>query len=190
MTHPALDIFRVEHLSGLMLADMILLAILVIILPLASVLERSSEPIVHPSTPSARKTRTKKTVVNIIILWTIAVLALGAWIIRGEDPLDFGLTLPTDWTTMTIIGWGIGGGLALIYILGNLRQTQGDAAKVMDLLEKEPGIAAISPAEHKDYPLWAGLSISAGITEEIVYRGYLIALLTPLVGLYAAATLS
>ncbi len=184
------DVLSDDLMYSLTMADALLLCILIVFMPLASVLERSPAPVRVPQAPSARSVRIRKTAINIMILWTTAGLAIGAWLIRGESPLDFGLMLPTHWTTTVIISWALTIGLLIFYIIGTVRQSPEDAAKIMDMLNKEPGIAAISPADSRDYPLWAGLSVSAGITEELVYRGYLIVLLTPIAGFYGAAALS
>ena len=46
------------------------------------------------------------------------------------------------------------------------------------------------PEKQSEYRSWAILSVTAGITEEIVYRGILVGLLTPSLGLAGAFGIS
>ncbi len=101
-------------------------------------------------------------------LWFVLV---GIIITLTSAPLaDFGLDAPYDWgTTLILIAVGlvsIGGGLIIIILrlktTGKTRLVAG-LAPVRDLL----------PHTARERGLWIVLSISAGVCEEVVFRGFL-----------------
>ncbi len=53
-----------------------------------------------------------------------------------------------------------------------------------------PGVERLVPHTSSELPLWIALSITAGCCEEFLFRGYLIWVFQPLLGLWGAAALS
>jgi len=108
------------------------------------------------------------------LLWIPTMLVLSYWISSGRsfDVLGLSLTLSFAGT----IGFGIVFILtaALIVQVFQAKNNKDVATKFMRELENAPSVDRVMPKTKADYRLFKGLSVTAGITEEIMFRGYLI----------------
>lgn len=106
---------------------------------------------------------------------TLLVLAVGTGTLArlpGGPGLAFG-ALP--WTTLA--GWTvILAGVSLVVTLGF------KWASMRLGLGEDPILRAFIPASRREKWAFAGLSVCAGFGEEMAYRGYVLAMLVPLVG--------
>ncbi|OIJ16522.1 CAAX protease [Anaerobacillus alkalidiazotrophicus] len=130
------------------------------------------------------KARIKYYINSIIGLWvpTIFILLLVAF--TDLTYTNIGLTMPTINTevfgpVITYSAFGI----ALLYLFGifyyliGYRYSVKIRNKLLQVKEKELGKAEFSeilPTTKKEKKLWNYVSITAGVTEEIIYRGFLI----------------
>lgn len=130
------------------------------------------------------KARTKYYIYSIIGLWvpTIFILLLVAFTVLTFK--NIGLTMPTINTDVfgPIITYSAFG-VALLYLFGILyyligyRYSIKIRNKFLQAKEKEWDRAEFSeilPVTQKERKLWSYVSITAGVTEEILYRGFLI----------------
>jgi CAAX protease family protein len=119
--------------------------------------------------------------------WTLAALAL-AITLAARRPVDtLGLRPPEDWRF-----WA---GLSLSLVYGVLILVQGTAlARKPDSLARlrtrvEP-LRPLLPHTPAEFRRFVPLSFTAGICEELLYRGYLVWVLQSWIGLWPAAIVS
>jgi membrane protease YdiL (CAAX protease family) len=103
--------------------------------------------------------------------WVLAALAVATWVYGGRSGEDFGFTLP--WGPRLWMGVGAAAvvaiGLTVQYGLA-LRSAE-SRVKVRDELRAVAPFAPQTPGEMGPFAL---LAITAGICEEILFRGFLI----------------
>jgi len=107
-------------------------------------------------------------------LWTPTLLLAVYWFVSGRPYGALGLSLTP--TLSAAIGMVVALIIAAILTaqVFQAKNNSETAAQVRTELRRSPSIEKILPKTETDYRLFQGLSISAGITEEILYRGYLI----------------
>jgi len=141
---------------------------LIIALVLIFYLMRGSRPL------SARNSASSRTYLRlylrcIINSWLLLSI-VGIIILHDAIPLSsIGLLLPTRWwpTLLALIGVCI---LFSLVLLMDLRIST-DEQFAAEVAEKSPRLAL--PRTSSERLLWVGVSISVGIWEEIVFRGFL-----------------
>lgn len=111
---------------------------------------------------------------TLIILWGGAVLVMAIWLLSGRTLADMGLTIGDS--TAHLVGWIVVAALSLV--LAAQVQTIGrnpkSAEAIRTALESEPGVLRFLPKTKQEYAWFKVLSVTAGVTEEIIFRGYLI----------------
>ena len=107
---------------------------------------------------------------SALSLWALAALTALAAGAAGYDPRDLGLVLigPLQ-TAVWVVGLTIAG-IGLV----QLSRFAG--------IEESATLRKLLPQDNSDRVLFAGLSVTAGVCEEIVFRGFLIAALAQAVG--------
>ena len=118
----------------------------------------------------------------------VAVLGLvAAWILLGRSGGELGLVFAPDSREWIAIGVGLVLGGAMV--AQSLRAAKDDAQ--MDALGDQLGdLDLIAPRSAVERRRFVALSITAGVCEELIYRGVLVAALASHVGLWPAAVLS
>lgn len=167
------------------LYSLVVLLILAVILPLNGIWDfQRLLKSVAAGQPNARANAYKWTVV---IQWGL-VLGLGGWWIlagRGLAPLGL-LPLASGWQWLAI-GLGIVASILMIWqmitINSNSEKLEEARIQMGDLCELAPQ----SPAEHR---MFSALAITAGLCEEVLYRGVLLAILSPVTGTWQAVAFS
>ena len=107
---------------------------------------------------------------NVVALALVAGLALWLWLWRGRPASELGLTAGGPRATLTLLaGLALAAGLALYY-----RRLLGRTEHLDDIKRELLADAPVVPRARADLPSWTALSLTAGVAEEIVYRGYLI----------------
>lgn len=168
------------------LIDHLLLGLLTVALPLFASL------VVYPrhlaalreGRPGHRLRMYRRT---IAAQWTAAAVAVGVWL-HAERPLDdLGLGLPGGrWFTVAAIL------VALIVFLlhRQLRFVRRDDELAQKLREQFETTAPFAPRNAQQMRWFVGVGITAGVCEELLMRGYLIAYLEHFFGLTAAVIAS
>jgi membrane protease YdiL (CAAX protease family) len=126
--------------------------------------------------------RTNAYIWNIASLWGLTVGLIGAWLWAGRPIRDLGLRLPdtaSAWSwTLLIIGAAIGlFGQQAFSVL----KSPDAQAKVRSHVESQPGLRTVLPATPREVRVFAAVAITAGVCEEVLYRGYLLWYLRSLV---------
>lgn len=120
--------------------------------------------------------------------WLATGLVAALWIVNGRDTAHLWLRLPTGWR---LVAGAIAAILALALMIaqaiGVARADEETRAQIRPRL----GYAApILPRTLADRRWFMALSVTAGTCEELVYRGYVVWVLSPWVGVWGAAAVS
>ncbi|MFN0180940.1 MAG: CPBP family intramembrane glutamic endopeptidase [Gemmatimonadales bacterium] len=109
---------------------------------------------------------------TIALEWAVVLVLLILWRFTGRSAESLGLTLPATW-------WS-GLGLAITIAMLGLLLYQWRAIKRLEGPALDPlraqlaGATALLPANEPEARMFRWVAVTAGICEEIVYRGYLI----------------
>ena len=169
-------------------ADYFLLFILIIVLPILGELSmRRDKPGLIAGLPGARVKLYRSTI--WMLLFTCAAVLL-VWGLSQRSWAPLGFRIETGW--MAWAGWGLAGlaaaGVISQYVL--VCTSQAAATKIKAELEGMGDVLHYVPATRGEYRLFALTGLTAGITEEIIFRGYVIWAFGCFVPLWAAGLLS
>jgi membrane protease YdiL (CAAX protease family) len=119
--------------------------------------------------------------------WLLAAATVAVMLHAGRSLLVLGLDAPR--------GWRLWLGIALPVVYGVLLVSQGRAlsrrpASLAKLRKTLEPLRALIPHTAGEFRLFIPLSFTAGICEELLFRGYLVWVLQHWTGLWAAAGLS
>jgi membrane protease YdiL (CAAX protease family) len=138
---------------------------------------------VASGTPGARRTQYLDTMFQ---LWTFAALAAAAAIGAGRSAESLRLLPPTG-VGLAIAVAAIGATILLFRAQANaVESPEGRAA----IGRQVAPLAYFLPQDTADRNLFRALSVTAGVCEEWLFRGYLVALLEPALGLAGAVAAS
>lgn len=118
-------------------------------------------------------------------LWTLAALVAVLWLYEGRPWRALRLIAPDGWRLWASLGLVLSLAIALAMPIFKIARP-GRTRRFRMSAEVE----ARAPHTRSELGLWAALSVSAGCSEELVFRGYLIWVFQPLLGLWGAAALS
>ena len=169
------------HGAALGGADYVLLAFLAVLIPIVGHLDhRRMERQDTEGDRSARLRAYRKTIVGE---WVFTAAVLAAWLFAGRPLAGLGFGFEG--------GWRLWSGLALAAVLAGLSLWQ--AADLRWKPQEWEGIRRqigsafqLAPRTRPELETFSWLSVTAGICEEVVYRGYLIWALAALWNLPAA----
>ena len=119
--------------------------------------------------------RTRDYIWSIAIQWGLTLALIAAWWWAARPIRHLGLRLPDSpgawWWTLAIGGVGIALFAQQAYSIATSPDAQ---AKVRKQLESQPGVQTILPATPREARAFCAVAITAGICEEVLYRGYLL----------------
>lgn len=119
--------------------------------------------------------------------WPLTIGALAWWLLSGNSLESMGLASAVDGWPWVAIGVGILGVLVLVI---NLAIVSRSADKLMVIKKQIGDLAYLAPQTPREDRLFDMVSITAGVCEEILYRGLLLAILLPLVGTWPAVAIT
>ena len=111
---------------------------------------------------------------TIALQWGLTVILIVWWFFAGRVFADLGLTAPAGmrrWWTIVLSAASIAFFGWQAYSVARSADSQ---AKVRAQLDAQPSVRVILPATPREVRLFAALAVTAGICEEILYRGYLL----------------
>ena len=120
---------------------------------------------------------------NIAVDWGLVALLIPLWLTAGRTASDLGLSLAG--------GWRLWLGLAAAAIAAGflLRQARGFPGRPDDwktVHQQVKSLEFMMPHDDRELAAFSWLSVTAGICEEILYRGHLMWLLTAFSGSWVA----
>ena len=112
---------------------------------------------------------------TILLIGSLLLLLTASWLQHSRDIISLGLSLPT--TPVALVGFAVGAAILLLLLVA--------VAKVPlcgDACEQESP-ESILPRSANELWLFAAFSFVAGFGWEVLYRGFLLFYLIPIVGL-------
>lgn len=124
---------------------------------------------------------------TMIWLWSLAALVTVAWLVSGRSL--FALGFQSEPSTGFWIGWaltmiaGLYYGYQVLLMMRSAKARQG----FRDQIASVPGVDLVHPSSRREHASFQLVSVTAGITEEIAFRGFLIGALAIVMPVWAAA---
>jgi len=121
--------------------------------------------------PGARMRAYRRT---LIWEWSLVGVLLVGWFAAGRSPGELGLGLSLGWG-----GWGALVGIAVTiaactFLVRQTAMVEEDEAVQEQLRETMQHLRPLVPANRREMRRFVALSITAGICEELLYRGFLL----------------
>lgn len=122
---------------------------------------------------------------TIALQWTIAIVLALSWLLAGRALESLGFAVPGG---LRLAGGAGATALGLAFLAGQWRAVKRMKGKELQKLQAQmESVAPLLPRTDREAAHFSALSVTAGICEEIVYRGYLIWYLAAFIGLWPAA---
>jgi membrane protease YdiL (CAAX protease family) len=169
----------------LTLLDHLISLFLLVLMPIWGIWDyQRLEASVQQGQPGARIRGYRKI---LVMEWGLTALILAAWVLTSRPLPELGITFAlADW-------WWLGGALTLIGLIFMVVQFVGltrDPEKLNAARKEIQSLRSMIPDNARETRWFNAVSVTAGICEEVVYRGFLIAYFTAFVGVIPAAILS
>ena len=111
---------------------------------------------------------------TMILLWISTFCVLGYWIFAGRPFAELGLSFTPDVWGFSILGLSILlSGLYYAQVF-SISKSEENMQMVRDDLASSPELSLMMPKTNQEYRTFKWVSVTAGITEEILFRGFLI----------------
>jgi membrane protease YdiL (CAAX protease family) len=168
------------------LSDHILAAILVIAWPLYAGYVQFPR-LKRELSLGLANTRVRAYVRAVLIQWTVAAAAVTIWIVNDRAFYELGIAATS--------GWRLGFGAIVLVAAAVLLEVQrrrvtSDPSLSAEFREKIANASPLLPTNGRELATFYLVSVTAGVCEELLYRGYLIWYLKVTAGLPAAVILS
>ncbi len=119
--------------------------------------------------------------------WPLTIGLLAWWLLSGNSLESMGLIPVADGWPWAALGVGVFAILAQVIYLATVSR---NAEKLTEIKEQMGELSNLAPRTRTENRLFDMVSITAGVCEEILYRGLLLATLVSLVGTWPAAAIS
>jgi membrane protease YdiL (CAAX protease family) len=123
----------------------------------------------------------------MIMLWSLSAVVVGCWILEQRSFGSLGL-VPR--LTPGLLGVALGAVVIAIALVRERNQTLADDEALARLRERLSYVEPVLPHSRSELLTFYRLSVSAGVCEELLYRGYLIWYLTHWLGFWPAAAIA
>jgi membrane protease YdiL (CAAX protease family) len=122
------------------------------------------------------------------LLWALTACGAAVWLQEQRPFSALGFVVPHGWRLL--VAAGLVSLLVVAYGRTLAKLAHVPPAKRIALQKQFGEAVAVLPHTRRELGWFVALSLSAGFCEEFVFRGFLIAALSPMLGLWGAATLS
>jgi membrane protease YdiL (CAAX protease family) len=121
---------------------------------------------------------------GIAIQWALTALCIALWVWKGRSWPLLGVVPRFTWG---LIGVAVGFTIVAIYILSQRRKALADEETLARLRRQMQNLERMLPRSERELRWFERLSITAGVCEELLYRGYLIWYVSSWIGVVPAA---
>jgi len=131
--------------------------------------------------------RIKAYAIIMTVEWVLTIAVLGIWLGNGRALSDIGLGLELG------LGWWIGIAAAAVacgLLIWQSVVTRSSTEKLKAMADQLGSLRALLPHNDRESRLFSALSVTAGICEEVLYRGFLMAFLAAHLNIWSAVLLS
>ena len=167
------------------LFTLIIFILLVVVFPLAGV--RDFRILLRRTSEGDVNARVKFYKSVFIWEWPLTIGLLGWWLLAGNTLASIGLVPVVERSRWVAIGIGV---VVIAAQVVSLAMKSRDSDKLSAIKEQMGEIASLAPQTRSESRLFDMVSITAGVCEEILYRGLLLVTLVPLVGTWPAVVIS
>jgi len=119
--------------------------------------------------------------------WPLTIGLLAWWLLSGNSLESMGLIPVADGWQWVAIGVGVFAILAQVIYLAMVSRNADKLTQIKEQMGELSNLAPQTPTENRWFDM---VSITAGVCEEILYRGLLLATLVSLVGTWPAVAIS
>lgn len=123
---------------------------------------------------------------SIVFLWTLVGAGVALWMLERRSWTELRLVAPHGWRILGTIGVLLAVAVFYARTVATIRRARRSNKRI----KFSKDAARRAPHTRAELAWWVALSVSAGICEEFVFRGYLIWVLQPVLGLWLAAAAS
>lgn len=134
------------------------------------------------ASPDARRREYRWTITS---QWTLVAIVLALWFAAGRDRASIGLDLPGG--IPTIVGFAITAALLTFLQLQTTAVRRGGEPARTTLRAQLGAFEEFAPRTASDARWFRAVAVTAGVCEELLYRGFLIAYLGSALGAWPAA---
>jgi membrane protease YdiL (CAAX protease family) len=118
-------------------------------------------------------------------LWAMVTCVALLWLYQRRSWAVVGLSAPQGWRLWISVALVLALTAALASAIVRLARL-----RLRKRVKMRSQATALAPHTKRELAWWAAVSLSAGFCEELIFRGYLIWVFRPLLGLWGAAALS
>jgi membrane protease YdiL (CAAX protease family) len=116
--------------------------------------------------------RTKDYLLTVALQWALTLALLAWWVLAARPFADLGLVAPAGRSWVTFVTAAI-----VAFFASQVRSVARSPeaqAKVRAQLDSQPSVRVILPTTPAEMRAFSALAVTAGVCEEILYRGYLL----------------
>ena len=119
--------------------------------------------------------------------WGLVAVLLAVWFLGSRTLISLGLDF--DFGVKALIGWVLAIAIAVALLL-QTRSVLRSSESMSAVRQELESLRDLIPHNTRESQLFAALSVTAGICEELLYRGFLLAYFESLLGIWLAMVLS
>jgi len=164
---------------------LIILLLLAVVFPLLGV--RDYRLLLRRTNEGVADARVKFYKGVLVFHWPLTIGLLAWWLLSGNSLESMGLIPVADGWPWAAIGVGVFAILAQVIYLAIVSR---NAGKLTEVKKQIGDLACLAPQTPREDRLSDMVSITAGVCEEILYRGLLLATLVSLVGMWPAVAIT
>jgi len=164
---------------------LIILLLLAVVFPLLGI--RDYRLLLRRTSEGVADARVKSYKGVLKMHWPLTIGLLAWWLLSGNDLESLGLIPVADGWQWVAIGVGIFAILAQVIYLETVSR---NIDKLAEIKEQIGELSNLAPQTRTEDRLFIMVSITAGVCEEILYRGLLLATLVSLAGTWPAVVLT
>ncbi len=123
----------------------------------------------------------------ILLQWTLTAAVAALWLVTGRPWASLGLVPRPTWG---LFGVALGTAFVIVFVARQRGQVLDDDDALAEVRERMRHVEPMLPRTTSEMRTFARLAITAGICEEVLYRGFMIFYLAQFTGVITAAVIA